>query len=162
MSSHIPVVRTRLGGMLAAAVLCTACSDTTGLITSRFEGTYALQSVNGNPVPALAAQGGGQRYFLLADTLAFSRDGTVARSRTVRHIDDTSAPARETVYSDRSVFPYAVDDGRLTIGSRAPCPPNANCIGFEEGTISETHAVVIGRLYWSGDPVLTYRRVPSR
>ena len=123
--------------------------------------TAAWQSVNGARVPATAAEGGGQRYVLLADTLRFSRDGIVARSLVYRHFSSTFVP-RDTVYQYRMTLPYTVTGERLTIGYVQPGPPNANCVGFEEGTITESRATVLGRLYWPGEPVLRFHRLPNR
>jgi hypothetical protein len=162
MRSHTPALRAIIVAWLGTAALVVGCrQEAAAPIRAPFAGTYALEWLNGSPLPALAAEGAGQRYFVLADTLAFSPEGTVARRLTVRHIDATATPPEETVYRHRLVFPYTVDDGHLTIGFREVCPPNANCIGFEEGTVSAANAVVIGRIFWPGEPILMFRRVPN-
>ena len=137
-----------------------ACTfDSFGPISARFDGVYALESVNNSPVPATAAQGGGEHYILLADTLAFSRDGTVSRSLVFRHLSTTFEP-RDSIHQYRLTFPYTIDGGRVvTIGYREPCPPNASCVGYEVGMITPSRATIKGRLLWSGEPVLRFRRL---
>jgi len=166
-ASDVPVPRGLQGVRRVAVIvvifsLSTACrSDGLHPVAAQLDATYALESVNGVPVPATAAEGGGQRYILLADTLRFSRDGVVARSLVYRHISTTFAPS-DTVYQSRMTFPYTVSGERLTVGYTDPCPANANCIGFDEGIITESQAIVRGRIFWSGEPVLRFRRLPGQ
>lgn len=142
-------------------VLLVACSDGAGPGEVLLDGTYVLRAVNGRGLPTTIAEGGGQQYIVLADTLRFSRNATVARSMAVRHLSATPEfyPA-DTTYHQVMSFPYVVESNRVIIGYRDPCPPNALCIGFEEGEFTPTGLHVVGRLFWSGDPILTFRRLP--
>lgn len=145
---------------LAIAAMLAACSadplaPTAGRLgpqVAPFERTYVLESINGFALPATAAEGGGQHYVLLADTLRFTFDGSVDRSQTYRHVSTDPSP-RDTVYHSRSTLPYAVDGGQVTIGWRRHCPANALCVGFEEGSITQSTVTVLGQLYWPGGRV---------
>src|SRR5207244_10191990 len=110
---------------------------------------YVLQSVNGHSIPATAAQGAGQQYVVLADSLAFDLSGQVRRTYTVRWIS-TAPPLQDTVYTQTMTFPYSIERNKLTIGFQQSCGPAANCVGWEEGTIDATTARVIDRIFWSG------------
>jgi hypothetical protein len=150
--------RVALVGVAISTLLAACGSDGFGPVTEHLDASYALESVNGAPIPATAAEGGGQRYILLADTLRFSRDGVVERSVVFRHLSTTFSPS-DSVYRVNGTFRYTVRTGHLTVGNTKPCPPNANCIGFEEGIITPSEAIVRARLYWSGEPVLRFRRL---
>jgi hypothetical protein len=81
---------TRAGFLIGSLSL--ACrSDVVG--PGRVEGSYVLESVDGRAMPATAAEGGGQRYIVLADTLGFSASGMLVRSLAYRHLSATFAPA---------------------------------------------------------------------
>jgi hypothetical protein len=148
-------------GLLVAGALGACGSDAVAPVAARFDGAYALEAVDGIRLPATVADEPGYRSILLADTLTFQRDGIVARSMVYRQVSATRSP-RDTVYHLRMTFPYTVEASRLTIGSRTPCPPNANCVGREDGTISASGVIVWARLFWSGEPVLFFRRLPDR
>ena len=121
----------------------------------RLSALYVLQTINGNPLPAIAAQGGGQQYVVLADSLAFDLSGFVRRTYTVRWISATP-PVMDTIYNQTLIFPYSIDGNRLTIGARLSCGPNANCVGWEDGTIDDNTARVVARILWQGDPVFVF------
>ena len=159
---HAPARRSPLALVaVALAGLLVACgTDGVGPVPLDLDATYVLESVNGVAIPATAAEGGGQRYVLLADTLRFSRDGTVARSFAFRHVSETVSP-RDTVYESRMTFDYRTTPSGVAIGFFTPCPPNANCVGFEEGVLTPDGVIVRARLFWSGEPVLRFRRVPN-
>ena len=133
------------------------CSDPV-LPSGGIEGVYALVAVNGRASPATVAEGGGQQYVLLADTLRFSRAGTAVRSSSYRHLSSTFTPP-DTVYNQVLVLPYTLDRGKLTLGAREYCPPNANCMGWDEGVMSSGELTLVGRMQWSGDPILSFRRI---
>lgn len=155
-------MRTRtplLWTLVISLVALTGCSDGVGPGESADEGTYALSHVNGRAIPAIVAEGGGQRYIVLGLTLRFSRDGTVARSVTMRHLSTTPPYPPDTTYHHTMNLPYVLEGNRLIIGYRDPCPPNASCIGFEEGELTISGLRVVGRLLSSREPVLTFRRV---
>ena|SRR5689334_21113883 len=123
----------------------------------RLAGLYVLQSINGAPIPAVASEGGGQRYTVLADSLLFDLDGNVRRSYRVRWIS-TTPPVIDTVYSQTFTIPYSIEQHQLTIGIRQSCGPNANCVGWDEGTIDSRTARVKSTMLWSGAPEFVFTR----
>ncbi|HKW09401.1 MAG TPA: hypothetical protein VJO33_03415 [Gemmatimonadaceae bacterium] len=149
------------GDMLAllVALLAAGCRDAPSA-PQRLAGVYVLESVNDNPIPATAAQGGGQQYIMLADSLVFDLSGHVTRSYTVRWIS-TTPPVTDTIYSQTLTFPYSIDRNRLTIGTHQSCPANANCVGWDDGTIDGTTARVVDRIFWPGAPVFVYSHLNS-
>lgn len=152
-------VRTILVTILAG--LFTGCGfESLSPVPSLFDGTYALYAVNGSALPATVAQGDGEHYILLADTLRFSSAGTVTRVVVYRHLS-ASLP-RDSVYRMDIVFDYEVEGTNLAVGFFRPCPLNASCIGTEEGVITESRMTIVGRLFWGGDPVLSFRRIRDR
>ncbi len=124
------------------------------------DGVYVVQKVDGEAFPATIAKGGGQHYILLADTMRFLPQGMVARTVVYRHSSTDMFP-RDSVYRIHVSFPYVLDGRRVTIGNRRPCPPNAQCIGSEEGMIGAYRVVIVARLFWSGEPVLDFRRIQT-
>jgi hypothetical protein len=123
----------------------------------RLSALYVLESINGAPLPSTAAHGGGQQYTVLADSLTFDLSGVVTRSFTVRWISSVP-PLTDTIYSETHRFSYTIERNRLTIGARIACPPNANCTGWEEGTIDDRTARVTEGIFWSGAPEFVYTR----
>lgn len=144
------------GIAVASALLSAGCREVTS-VPERLSALYVLQNVNGMSLPATAAQGGGQQYVVLADSLAFDPSGQVRRSYTVRWIS-TSPRLVDTTYSQTLVLPYSIERNRVVIGFRGPCPANANCVGSEEGTIDGTAVRMIARLLWSGEPEFVFVR----
>jgi hypothetical protein len=132
---------------LLPTLLCSqlsACGwDPFGLDPDRLDGTYALRSFDGREVPVTLSRGAGEEHILVADTLRFSPNGTVARSVVFRHVSATAVP-RDTVYHSR--LRYGRTSNRLRI-EYPPCPPNANCIGAEEGRIAGARLTISRRIY---------------
>jgi hypothetical protein len=145
-------------GLLALIVplLAAGCRDGASP-PQRLSALYVLASINGTALPSTAAQGGGQQYTVLAESLTFDLNGTVTRSYTVRWISSVP-PLTDTIFSKSSTFAYSIERNRLTIGARIACPPNANCCCWEEGTIDDRTAHVTETIFWSGAPEFVYTR----
>lgn len=148
--------RRTIGVLVALVMLDAGCSDPAS-VPARLSALYVLRSINGHSLPATASQGGGQQYIVLADSLAFEPDGQVRRSYAVRWISSDPRFV-DTVYTQIARYWYAIDDRKLTIGYTAPCPPNANCIRSEEGTIDAAGVRLNARLLWSGEPEFVFIR----
>jgi hypothetical protein len=149
-----------IAALTAAVVagLSSRCgSDSVGPRPIRFDHTYALIAVDGRTPPAIVANG----YILIADTVRFSLAGAATHSLTVRRVSATMVPP-DTVYRGDYQFPYAVEGRRVIIGYRNPCPPNANCVGFEEATMMGPFMKIVDPLFWPADRVLTFHRIPRR
>lgn len=141
---------------VAIVLVLPACRDSTG-VSERLSALYVLETIDGAPLPATAAEGGGQQYILLADSLAFDLSGQVRRTYVVRWIS-TSPVALDTTYRQTSAFPYSISRGKLIIGSQQSCGPLANCVGWEEGSINPHAARVTARIFWPGDPDFLFTR----
>lgn len=140
--------------LVVVALVTAGCREAPSA-PQRLSALYVLQTINGNPLPATAAQGGGQRYVVLADSLVFEAGGHVRRTYAVRWMSATP-PVMDTIYSQTLTFPYSIDGNRLTIGARQSCGPNANCVGWEDGTIDGKTARLVARILWQGDPVFVF------
>ena len=119
-------------------------------------GMYVLQSINGAALPATAAQGGGQQYILVADSLAFGSDFQVQRTYTVRWL--SNAAPYDTTYTRTATFPYTRSGDRVTIGAQLSCGPGANCTGSETGSLDGASLRVTARIFWPGDPEFLFAR----
>jgi hypothetical protein len=139
----------------ASTVFVAACRDATSG-PSRLSALYVLQTINGNHLPAVAASGGGNQYVILADSLVFQPDGNVRRTYVV-HWTSTS-PLTDTTYTQSFVIPYSVDGAKVTMGFHAPCPINANCIGFDEAVIEGATLRFAARMLWQGAPEFVFAR----
>jgi len=147
-------------GSIAIVVTAGCVSTPEEPVPLRFTGRYALFSVKGVLSPAVVAEGGGQRYTLLADTLDFQSDGFVVRHYVYRHESIDMQPA-DSIYAYRFTLPYTVVGNELTIGKVVTCPANANCVGVAKATITSGEITEHQSAYWSGAPELRFRRVLS-
>jgi hypothetical protein len=140
----------------AMSIASLGCRDISA-VPQRLSALYVLQTINGLRLPATAAQGDGQQYVVLADSLRFDVNGMVTRSYTQRWISSTP-PLIDTIYSSTLVLPYSIDGKAITIGYRQGCGPLANCIGYEEGFIDASTVQISGLLLWSGAPEFVFKR----
>jgi len=64
-------------------------------------------------------------------------------------LDKTHGPVStyNTIYTRTAIFPYSIDRNRLTIGAPQSCAANANCTGWEDGTMDSTTARVVSRIF---------------
>jgi hypothetical protein len=115
-----------------AALLVAACDDATDPAGSPLAGqVFALTSVGGAGLPTVMNAYQGDTTFLVADTLRFRADGSVARGLWMR----TRGVHGTTADSSRWTSQYRVAGTRIEIGFFAPCPPTALCIANEVGTV---------------------------
>jgi hypothetical protein len=143
--------------MCLIALAGVSCREPTS-VSPQLRATYALVRVNGSYLPTVVAEGGGQRYTLFADTLQFELDGRVRRTQVVRWVSTDMAPG-DTTYTQRMTLPYSIDGKSLVMGYTTPCPPNANCIGFDSAVIDEETVTMVARMFWPGEPRFVFRRV---
>ena len=126
------------------------------------EGTWVLRTVDGARLPAVTQEGGGMRYTLLADTLRLARDGTASRVQVVRQQNADPRPylPADTTYTMRLTRPYTLRGRTLTVGELEPCPPNANCLGVDQGVVLVGDRILLTRHAMLGtDAVLAFDRV---
>ena len=153
----------RLPSLKSCAILSTAlfagCGyDGFGIADARFEGTYALQAVNGTTrLPVTTWNADGEQFIMVADTLRFTANGTLERTQVVRVVLDTPWEKADRVTRRVLAQKYRIDGRDLSIGYFEPCPDNAMCIGPDEGTIS-TSAIWL-TVQFPGQPLMRYGRI---
>lgn len=109
-------------------------------------GSYALVSGNGVPVPLLLwREPSGASATLRFETLTFSADGRAERSRALLLVSAAGDTTREATTIAQA---YRVDGARVVVGWFTPCPPNALCVGNDEGTWDASGVSLESRLYW--------------
>jgi hypothetical protein len=111
--------------LFASAVLvAAACTEPQGDPLRAFDGTYALQSINGQPLPMVQQSASTIRVMLVADTIVSDGRGHYTR-QDVAEIDSLTVSHQQT----RSSF----DSGQYsmrgdTIEFPSPCPLDAPCV----------------------------------
>lgn len=145
-----------LGALTCGAVA--ACNRAPVESFLPLSGTYVLQRANHAPLPLLLSSSAYGRYELLAETLLFEPGGKVLRERSIRRTH--SSVGRDTTYTHRNQQEYRLRGQRLEIGAFQPCPPNANCVGNDVGTVTGPQIEVLTGLYRTGTepPYLLYLR----
>lgn len=141
---------------IAFATAVASCGSAEPLPT-RLSALYVLYMVDGRTLPTTVVQRGGQQYTLLADSLFFEPGGEVRRTSVIRWIS-TSPRASDTTYTQTGRFPYSIEGRAMTLGYTGGCAPNANCVGFDNGTISAGSVILQDRLYWPEAPALLFTR----
>lgn len=159
---HRRLKRSALVGCVLASMLVACRADELGPTPPELDATYALVTVDGRRVPEKVAEGSGHLTTLIADTLRFSRNGTVVRSVAYHSIGDPSVLPfipEDTTYRFQITYPYVVKGNWLRMGNLNPCPPNANCLGSESGTITASGIILRGGLFWGAETEYRYGRM---
>jgi hypothetical protein len=112
----------RLGGVLLTFTAGLSCSD--GLEQSALPGTYALEQVVGDALPAVLYVSEDVTIRILADTLRLDEGGVGTRIDLV-HITTAGDPQPDNPIPGESNFRYNIERGVIKISF--DCPPNANC-----------------------------------
>jgi hypothetical protein len=122
--------RALLAPMLASLIFgCSGDGLTPDL--GLWQGTYALETANGTPLPFVVRMNpNGESLRLMADTLTFGLDRGVFERR-VTH--ETDARGGLTILVSGATLEYLVRSDSVTIGRLSPCPINASCIANSEG-----------------------------
>jgi hypothetical protein len=166
--SRRPALRTALRTRRAtraplALLALAACGDGPAAPRGALEGTWVLRSVRGAPLPAVAVEGGGMRYTLLADTLRFSAAGTFTRTQHVRQQNASPSPfmPADTTYAHRFAWPYTRQGPALVLGQRVTCGPNELCVGVDEGVVVGDRITLVRHAMYASDMRLVYERVAT-
>lgn len=132
-------------GITAALLLALACSScsTPTAVTPQLSATYVLASASGSALPIVISKDGGERHTLHADTLRFEPDGLVHLTAVIGFSGSPSLGARDSTYARRITLQYVIEGCSFVMGRLTPCPPNANCVGPESGSI-DAKAVTFG------------------
>ena len=127
---------TRATALLVATVSTLACHESTAP-----QGTtrvYVLESINGNPPPAITSAGAGDTVTVLWGTLTLNPNGDAVTVDHLRHAYLAYIPEQKT-----SAFRYQyrlAGDG-ITVGFFGHCPDI--CIPNRVGTITESSLSLI-------------------
>jgi hypothetical protein len=144
-----------LAGSAAVVLLFGAGCD--GLLEpARVEATaWALESLDGAPIPAVSVANDWVTLLTRADTLRFS-DG---RGVNIVYWDAayTSAEVADESGRTESAFSYRLREGRVEIS--VACPPNALCVAPPHMYAVPVDALLRVELAGGGGPVRIYRRV---
>jgi hypothetical protein len=146
-------------GLAASLVFATlACHDS--LAPRDVAGTYVLQSVAMEPLPAEIYRNDYVTVRVMADTLRLRPDGTgtMSGSHVAEPRQEGMAPAAPTWWSGQVRFRIVDDDVEVTM----ICPPNANCAPGPHLTARRLDSGL--RVHYAfGERVpRVYARVPNR
>jgi hypothetical protein len=138
---------------LLLSALLFGCSDATA--PRYVAGYYVLESVNGQPVPAILYSDANQTYSIVSGTLFFDDD---ANADVFLHRREVN---QGTTIEDRfaGILNYRLDGNTIEIDRFPPCPPNALCDTESFlGTLSETSLTIfVGRPIDASPQIYQYR-----
>jgi len=128
--------------------LTMACSQTAAPPTS---GSYVLESINGQPIPANIQAEPGDTITVLSSSLTLDGFGRAQLSEHIRYVHPNSPPGEQTYTTQYS---YSITGSRIVgqtivFDYSPPCPPNALCAAPPEGRFSGFKLI------------LTYGRTPG-
>ena len=87
---------------------------------------FALQSVGGDALPAVAVDSGHVRITIVADTIRLHPDGIAERHLVERTLSITGLPPGEKVRTSTERFTYRTEGHRFT--GEFACPDFASCV----------------------------------
>ena len=131
-----------------------ACSGTTAPETvSAF---FVLQSVNGQPVPAVLFSEPTRTRTVISSNLILDKQGHATINEADR--EDLQGVVTESVLT--ATLDYRLTADQIEIGSFTPCPPNALCAANATGTISNG-ALTLNNPLPAPNKIYVYRTVPT-
>ena len=145
-----------LKACLPILALTLACSDSTSP-TKLVSGTYVLETVNGQGIPAVFSAGQADTSFMLSATLSLDGAGHGLRSEHWRYVFPPNQVQEGTFTMP---VEYRIDGDNITVGSFQPCPANALCEGNKVGKFTST-TLTLSYETTSTSPVFLYRLSPS-
>jgi hypothetical protein len=134
--------------------LTIACHDATG--PERITTFYALQSVNGQPIPAVLFSEATRTRTVVSSTLRLDEEGHA-------FITESDTENLQGVVSNQiftATLEYRLHGGQIEIGSFTPCPPNALCAANATGTISNG-ILTLNNPLPAPNTVYVYRTIPT-
>ena len=120
--------------VLFVAALTLACSEPTPPPV-RLAAGFMLESINGQPLPAVLNAGPGDTTRILSATISFDLAGNAFSADHWRRVYPVNR-IEEATLSLRQEYRITGED--IAVGSFTPCPPNALCIGNKIGKITES------------------------
>ncbi len=144
-----------LKAFLSIVALTTACHESTAPPRT-VSGVYLLESVNGQPVPAVVYAGPADTTFMRSATLTLDVAGNAVRSEHWRYVYQPNRTDEGTFIAN---VHYKIAGDNITVGSFGICPPDALCEGNKVGKLTST-ALTLS--YDSPTaPVFLYRLEPT-
>ena len=64
----------------------------------------------------------------------------------------------DTTYALRITRPYTLSGRTITVGERLPCPPNASCLGIDEGLVVGDRILMVRHALLGSQAVLAFDR----
>lgn len=119
--------RRTIGFLVFALTL--GCRDTTGPKT--ISAVFVLQSVNGQPLPAVVFSEAGRTRTVVSSILRLDQEGRA-------FITESDTENLQGVVSSQfflATLEYRLHGSHIEIGSFTPCPPNALCAANATGII---------------------------
>lgn len=139
--------------LLAVSLLASACGTVLAPSNGSEAGRYVATRFDSHALPTMTDSSAIEFGLLLADTLELDGRGAARRAFTVRRVGS----ARDTVYRVAIPMKYRVDGTAIQVGSLAPCPPNAICVGDDVGRFIRSGISLTAYMYGSGGTVLLER-----
>lgn len=124
----------RLKALFPVVALTMACHESTAP-PRMVSGLYVLESVNGQPVPAIVAAGQADTNFVLSATVSLDPAGNAVTAEHWRYVHQPNQTEEGTLILRQE---YRITDHSITVGSFKPCPANAICIGNRVGKLTGT------------------------
>jgi hypothetical protein len=133
-------------GFFLFAALTIACHEST---TAASRDLYLLETVNGQPVPAIVNASATDTTTLLGAQLTLDAAGKAEIRAQTRHVS-TYAPPR--VATDVSRYSYRILGDSIAFDFSPPCPPNALCARPPYGKLIGSTV----NLFLAGNPDASY------
>jgi hypothetical protein len=134
--------RPGIRSLLLAPLMLAGCGDS--LAPGALSGSYALQRVAGDPLPAVLATTPFGTILVLHETIRLELDGTGTRSTVSESIPHNIFLPREGPATFRSEIRWTITKGRIEIERK--CGPLENCVpGAELVGVFSGHKL---RLKW--------------
>jgi len=115
---------------LVVLVSTIACHDTTA--PERISAGFVLQSVNGQPLPAVLFSDATGTRTVVSSTLTLTMDGQAFIGELYRQ--DSQGVVTQPTFT--ATLAYRLHGNQIEIGSFTLCPPNALCAADATGTLS--------------------------
>jgi hypothetical protein len=142
--------------IILCAALAVACGEP--LSPRDVAGTYALQRVAGDALPALLYTNGAVNVRVFADTLQFLSDGH-GTLITVRESEPVSGGPSSGPLRRENAFGFRITAARIEVGFE--CPPNADCVAPPHLILQRTGDGLEAVFALGARIPLTYTRVAS-
>jgi hypothetical protein len=139
--------------ILALTLACHESISPTQLVP----GTYVLETVNDQGVPAIFSAGQADTSFMISANLTLDDAGHAVRSEHWRYVFPPNQVQEGTFTSNAE---YRLDGDNITVGNFRPCPANAMCEGNKVGKFTST-TLSLSYETTSTTPVFLYRLSPT-